>query len=171
MKFITTIIVGLILAFQCGSAYSQANGAPGRVTGNNGSHGTFSFSSGGVSVSCNSDCPSSPYSSSTVSPTSQVVSGTLQFSTSHDDSGSIGGGAGSGNGLFQVSCDGGSTWISIDNGSATLPTTTMTFSFMTPTCSGPSNLNTLLFKMVVAGGGTGSFNMNASSPSTTTITW
>jgi len=171
MKFITTLVVALLLVFQPVAAISQANGAPGRVTGNRTGHGTVVFATGGLSVSCNTGCPASPYSSGTISPSSQVASGSISFASSHDDSGNIGGSSGGGSGLFQVSCDGGSSWITIDSGSATLPTTSMSFSFSTPNCSGPTNLNTLLFKVVVAGGGPGAFNMNMNSPSNVTITW
>jgi hypothetical protein len=165
------IILGLFLSLCAVVCSAQVNGAPGRVTGNTGSHGNFVFASGGHTITCSSGCSASPYSSLTFSPTSQVVSGNLTFSSSHDDSGSIGGSTGGGSGLFQVSCDGGSSWITIDGGSATLPTTSMTWTYNTPSCTGPTNLNTLQFRMVVSGGGDASFNMSASSPSNVTITW
>jgi hypothetical protein len=152
-------------------AEAQTSGASGRVTGGVQRHGRISFGIGSLTVNCNSGCPNPSYIDGPISPSSQTVSGTLHFSTTTDASGGIGGSVGGGTGQAQVSCDGGITWNSIAVGTATLPTTSMSWSYPTPTCSGPSNANTLQFRIFIGGGGSPSFNMNATAPSTVTISW
>ena len=69
---------------------------------------------------------------------------------------------------MQVSCDGGSTWMPRVNGSGSVGGG-MTISYPTPVCSGPTNLNTLLFRAILGGGGDSSFNMSFESPSSVTL--
>jgi len=168
---IKTFILGNFFCLISVLSVAQTSGAPGRVTGGVQRHGTISFGIGSLTVSCNSGCPNPSYTDGPISPSSQTVSGTLHFSTTTDASGTIGGSAGGGTAQAQVSCDGGTTWNSIAIGSATLPTTSMSWSYPTPTCSGPTNANTLQFRILIGGGGSPTFNMNATAPSTVTISW
>jgi hypothetical protein len=150
------------------SLAAQVPGATGRTTGANNSTHSVQFSPGLGTITCNgSTCT---FTSSSVSPSSQAVSGNLHFNSTHDTGFNLGGAFGSGTGQMQVSCDGGSTWTTIAVGSGSVGGG-VTFSYATPVCSGVSNLNTLLFRAFLGGGGATSFNMSFESPSSVTITW
>lgn len=150
------------------SLAAQVPGAPGRTTGASNSTYSSQFSPGLGTITCSGSTCS--FTSSSVSPSSQVVSGNLHFNSTHDANFNLGGAFGGGTGQMQVSCDGGSTWIPIANGSGSVGGG-MTISYPTPVCSGPTNLNTLLFRAILGGGGDSFFNMSFESPSSVTITW
>ncbi len=147
----------------------QGGNGAGRTTGGSIGVHSFSYSPGLSAATCSGTTCNG--SQGPVSPGSQAVSGTLHFASSHDASGSIGGSTGGGTGLFQVSCDGGSTWVTIVNGAATLPTTGMSITYISPTCTGPSNTSTLQFRAMVAGGGASGYNESFTPSSQVTITW
>lgn len=147
---------------------AQVPGAPGRTTGPSGNTHSFYFSPGLGTITCSgSTCT---FTSSSVSPSSQVVSGNLHFSSSHDANFNLGVAFGSGTGQMQVSCNGGSTWMTLAEGSGVV-SGGITYSYPPHVCSGPTNLNTLLFRSFLGGGGASSFNMSFESPSSVAITW
>ena len=163
----------LAIAFAClagSSLAAQVAGAPGRTTAAfGGSHGSSSFLLSGLSpITCSGATCSN--TSSTVSPGSQVMSGTLTFNASHDLNVSIGGAYGGGAGLFQVSCNGGSTYLTIATGSGSIGSS-VGYSYAPPSCTGVTNLNTLLFRTQLSGGGATNFNMSITPPSSFTIAW
>ena len=149
----------------------QTVGSSGRVTGNLALHGSVNFTTSGLSVSCSSGCPLSSYTAGPISPSSQVAGGVITFTASHDASGTIGGASGGGAAQVQVSCNGGTTWLPFASGTATLPTLSMSWTYPVPSCTGPTNLNTLLFRITLGGGGSPSFNMTATANSQVTISW
>ena len=150
------------------SLAAQVPGATGRTTGSRNNVHNFQFSLGLGTITCSGSTCSD--TSSSVSPSSQVVSGNLHFNATHDVNFGLGGAFGGGTGQTQVSCDGGSTWMPIANGSGAVGSG-ITLSYPTPVCSGPTNLNTILFRAILGGGGASSFNMTFESPSSVTITW
>lgn len=157
----------LILLFSV-SLVAQVPGAPGRTTGARNVGGSASFSPGLGTITCSGSTCS--FTSGSVSPSSQAVSGNLNFNSTHDASFSLGGSSGSGTGQMQVSCDGGSTWMTLAGGNGSVGGG-LTYSYPTPVCSGPTNLNTLLFRSFLGGGGASSFNMSFQSPSSVIISW
>jgi hypothetical protein len=160
----TTLL--LLIVFSISKLCGQVPGSTGRTTAP-GTAGTFTFILGIGTINCSgSPCNQT---SSTVSPGSQAVSGTLTFNASHDAALNIGGASGGGAGVVEVSCDSGSTWITIAIGSGSIGSPTM--SYPPSTCSGPTNLNTLLFRSTISGAGGGGFNMVLQSSSQVVITW
>jgi len=158
----------LLLLLCCASVLAQVPGSPGRTTsGGNNTH-TFTFSPGLGTITCSGSTCSD--TSGSVSPGSQVVSGNLTFNASHDADFSLGGAFGSGTGQMQVSCNGGSTWMTLAEGNGSVGGG-LTYGYPTPVCSGPTNLNTLLFRSFLGGGGASSFNMSFESPSSVAISW
>lgn len=150
-------------------AHAQQGGAGGRTTGasGSGSH-SFTFGPGLGTITCSGTSCSA--TSGSVSPSSVSVTGNLHFTSTHDANFTIGGPAGGGTGQFQVSCDSGSTWFSIAIGNGNIPNP-VTYTYPTPVCSGPTNLNTLLFRAILGGGGPSTINEMFTSPSSVTVTW
>lgn len=166
--FFYAAIIGFSLVV-VGSADGQVVGATGRTT--SGGSGTFLYTyglSGLTTITCSGSTCSN--TSSNVSPGSQVVFGTLTFNSTHDLAVTIGGASGGGAGLLQVSCNGGSTWLTVAIGSGSIPGG-VSYSYPTPTCTGVTNLNTLLFRLNLSGGGSSSFNMTDQPPASVTISW
>jgi hypothetical protein len=167
------ILASLVLAATghgcADAAYAQAVGATGRTTssGTSTSTSTFSLTALGTITCSGMTCS---YTSGTISPSSQVVSGTLAFNSTHDASMTIGGTSGGGTGQVQVSCDGGSTWNAIAIGSGSVGSA-VSYTYPTPHCTGVTNLNTLEFREFLGGGGTTGFTMALTSPSQVTISW
>ena len=157
-----------LLLLCAGMLAAQVPGAPGRTTGARGNTHFYQFSPGLGTINCSG--ATCTFTSGSVSPGSQVVSGNLTFNASHDADFSLGGAFGSGTGQMQVSCDGGSTWMTLAEGNGSVGGG-VTYSYPTPVCSGPTNLNTLLFRSFLGGGGASSFNMSFQSPSSVTISW
>lgn len=159
----------LLLALALPVAAQQAGGGSGRTTGATGSgvH-SFTFSPGLGTITCSGTSCSA--TSGSVSPSSVSVTGNLHFTSTHDANFTIGGPAGGGTGQFQVSCDSGSTWFSIAIGNGNIPNP-VTYTYPTPVCSGPTNLNTLLFRAILGGGGPSTINEMFTSPSSVTVTW
>jgi hypothetical protein len=157
----------MVLLFSVSLA-AQVPGATGRTTGSRNNVHSFQFSPGLGTITCSGSTCSD--TSSSVSPSSQVVSGNLHFNAIHDAGFGLGGAFGGGTGQMQVSCNGGSTWMPIASGSGSVGGS-VTISYATPVCSGPTNLNTILFRAILGGGGDFSFNMSFESPSSVTITW
>jgi len=149
-------------------AYAQVPGAPGRTTAPGGaSTSTFSLAPLGTLTCSGMTCSAT---SSSISPTTQSVSGTLAFNSTHDATVTIGGSTGGGAGVLEVSCDGGSTWLGIAVGSGSV-VPPVSYSYATPHCSGVTNLDTLLFRTTLSGGGGSGFNMSFATPSSVTISW
>ena len=169
-KRILVALVSLLLGMEYGCAdvaFAQTVGASGRTTSTGGtSTSSFSLTALGTITCSGMTCS---YTSGTISPSSQSVSGTLTFNSSHDASMTIGGSVGSGTGQVQVSCDSGSTWNTIAGGSGSVGS--VTYFYPTPHCTGVTNLNTLEFREFLGGGGTTGFNMALTSPSAVTISW
>lgn len=161
------IWLALCLVLAAASLTAQVPGAPGRTTGPKGG-GTFSFSIGFGAISCSGSTCSD--TSGTVSPGSQVVSGPITFNAAHNAALSLGGLFGGGAGLMEVSCDGGSTWLTTVSASGTVGGV-ITYMYPPPSCTGPTNLNTLLFRAVLGGGGASSFNMTFDPPTSVLISW
>ncbi len=147
----------------------QQGGAGGRTTGasGSGSH-SLTYSPGLGTINCSGTSCSAV--SGNVSPGSQSVTGTLHFVTTQDAVFTIFGASGGGSGIFQVSCDGGSTWLNIASASRTIGDPP-SFNYPTLSCSGPTNLNTLLFRSLLAGGGFDTVNETFTAPSSVTVTW
>jgi hypothetical protein len=158
----------LLLLICCASVLAQVPGAPGRTTGPGNSTHSFDFSPGLGTITCSGSTCS--FTSSSVSPSSQVAFGNLHFSSTTDASFNVGGAFGSGTGQMQVSCNGGTTWMTIAEGTGIVGGG-VSYGYSTPVCSGVSNLNTLLFRAFLGGGGASSFNMSFESPSSVHITW
>jgi hypothetical protein len=158
----------LLPLFCCASLLAQVPGAPGRTTGPGNSTHSVYFSPGLGTITCSGS--SCSYTSGSVSPSSQVAFGNLHFTSTHDADFNLGGAYGSGTGQMQVSCNGGATWMTIAEGSGSVGGA-VAYSYSTPVCSGVSNLNTLLFRAFLGGGGASSFNMSFESPSSVTISW
>ena len=166
------IMACLVLAMVHGcadAASAQVVGAAGRTTGANNSGGIYVFPLTLGTISCSgTTCTAT---SITVTPPSQVVSGLLVFNSSHDPNFTVGGASGGGAGQMQVSCDGGSTWMATAVGSGSTGFAT-SYNYPPASCTGPTNLNTLQFRLyLTGGGGTSSFNMTFTSPSSVTISW
>ena len=162
--------LALVFILSCLSAIAQQGGAGGRTTGASGSGSqSLTYNPGLGTINCSGT--SCFAVSGTVSPGSQSVTGTLHFITTHDAGFTIGGASGGGAGLFQVSCDGGSTWLSPAGGSATIGGGAPAYNYPTPTCTGPTNLNTLLFRSLLGGGGPTTVNETFTAPSSVTVTW
>ena len=94
----------------------------------------------------------------------------MTFNASHDLTVNLGGAYGGGAGTLQVSCNGGSTYLTIATGSGSIGSS-IGYSYSTQSCTGVTNLNTLLFRTILSGGGDSSFNMQIYSPSSVTISW
>lgn len=157
-----------LLLLCAGTLAAQVPGAPGRTTGAQGNTHFYQFSPGLGTISCTgTSCTST---SGSVSPGSQVVFSNLTFTSTHDAVFNLGGAFGGGAGQIQVSCNGGSTWMTIASGGGGVGVG-VTYGYSTPVCSGPTNLNTLLFRSLLGGGGDSSLNMSFQSPSSVTIGW
>jgi hypothetical protein len=152
------------------SLVAQVPGGSGRTTGAQagGSGSSTTFSPGLGTITCTgTTCTDT---SSTVSPSSRAVSGNLTFVSTHDATFSVGGSSGGGTGQLQVSCNGGTSWMSIATGSGSVGGS-VTYGYSAPVCSGVSNLDALQFRSILGGGGASGFNMSFTAPSTVTISW
>jgi len=94
----------------------------------------------------------------------------VAFTTTHDAGVTAGGSSGGGVGQLEVSCNGGSTWITLTTASDTIGGS-ISYSYNVPICSGVTNLDTLLFRAVLSGGGVTGFNMSFTAPSSVIINW
>lgn len=162
-------LAGMMLMLAAGIGVAQVPGAPGRTTGANGLISVI-YSPGLGTITCSGTTCST--TSSSVSPSSHSAAGVLSFNASHDANFTVGGTAGGGTGQLQVSCDGGSTWNAIVIGSGSVGGGAVSYAYVPYHCSGVTNLDTLLFRSILGGGGTTSaFNMLFTSPSSVVIAW
>ena len=168
---ILPILLSIMIVIQPCMSIPQTVGGAGRTTGNKGIHGSFNVSTSGLTVSCSSSaaCSVNP-TSGTVNGPNQLAGGIIQFTATHDGSGTIGGSAGGGAGELLISCNGGPTFA-VTIASYSLPTTSASMSYLTPTCSGVTNLNQITFQSTLGGGGSSGFNMNFFPSSTITMTF
>ena len=82
-----------LLLLCAGMLAAQVPGAPGRTTGARGNTHFYQFSPGLGTINCSG--ATCTFTSGSVSPGSQVVSGNLTFNASHDADFSLGGAFGS----------------------------------------------------------------------------
>ena len=151
---------------------AQVVGATGRTSGSSGAGGAYSsvFSLSGITSPLTCTGASCSNTSATVSPGSKVSFGTITFNSSQDLSVSMGGLYGGGAGIVQVSCDGGSTYLTIAEGTGSIGSS-VTYTYPPARCTGVTNLNTLKFRTTLGGGGSTSFNMSISPSSSVVIAW
>jgi hypothetical protein len=160
-------IIAFAAAMVHSCAHAQVPGAPGRTTSPGSTSTSFYTPSLGTITCSGTTCT---YTSGTVSPSSQAVSGTLAFNSSQDAGFTVGGPMGGGAGQMQVSCDGGTTWLPLAVGSGSIGGS-VSYYYPTSHCTGVTNLNSLQFRSYLTGGGGTGFNMSFTAPSSVTITW
>ena len=123
-------------------------------------------------ITCASTTCTASGSASPVTPgPNQPVFGTLHFASTHDLTVTLGGTTGSGTGDVEISCDLGATFFPLAQASCSLPTTTCTSTYLTPTCTGVTNLNKLEFHNTLSGTGAAGFNMSNVPSTSVTVNW
>jgi len=158
-----TLIALLLMLCQVGG-----NGS-GRTTGARGVSGTsIVFYPSIATINCTgTTCTAN---SGTVSPGSHVVSGPILFTPSADANFTFSGLEGGGAGQLEYSCDGGSTWSGIAAGMG-VSGNPVSYSYHGTSCTGPTNLNTVLVRTNLSGGGALPVTMSFLGSSSITISW